>query len=59
MNKVPRSRLVSEEKAVGLMHQIIVGWGADHPFAKEAEVLHEKIKAANAVYSPVPEEVVE
>lgn len=59
MNKVPRSRQVSQERAEQLMHQLIVGWGADHPFVKDAEVLHEKIMAANKVYSPVPEEVVE
>lgn len=55
-HKIPRSRTASEEKALQLMHQLIVGWSADHPFVKEAEELHEKIKAANAVYSPVVEE---
>lgn len=59
MNKVPRSRSAAEQQAQALMHQLIVGWGADHPFVKDAEVLHEKITAANKVYSPVPEEVVE
>lgn len=49
---VPHSREAAQRQAEMLVPQVILGWGADHPLAKEVALLAGKLKASNLAYEP-------